>query len=111
LICAQVLIGTPDFDALWFVAYNTEYKRGTLMQDRRADDGADVHANFCGVLAPVVAALADGATALGALVARHAANAQVASACRAMLRLDPSARPTAAAIRDGLTTETVVTEL
>ena len=50
----------------------TEYKRGTLMQDRRADDGADAHANFCGVLAPVVAALADGATALGALVARHA---------------------------------------
>ena len=30
---------------------------------------------------------------------------------RAMLRLDPSARPAAAAIRDGLTTETVVTEL
>ena len=111
MICAQVLIGTSDFDALWFVAYNTEYKRGTLMQDRRADDGADVHANFCGVLAPVVAALADGATALGALVARNAANAQVAGACRAMLRLDASARPTAAAVRDGLTTETVVTEL
>ncbi len=111
MICAQVLIGTSDFDALWFVAYNTEYKRGTLMQDRRADDGADVHAHFCGVLAPIVDALADGATALGALVARHAANAEVAGACRAMLRLDPSARPTAAAVRDGLTTETVVTEL
>ena len=111
VLALEVLIGTPDFDALWFVAYNTEYKRGTLMQDRRADDGADVHANFCGVLAPIVDALADGATALGALVARHAANAQVAGACRAMLRLDPAARPTAAAIRDGLTTETVVTEL
>ena len=111
VLALEVLVGTPDFDALWFVAYNTEYKRGTLMQDRRADDGADVHANFCGVLAPVVAALADGATALGALVARHAANAEVAGACRAMLRLDPSARPTAAAVRDGLTTETVVTEL
>ena len=53
-ICAQVLIGTPDFDALWFVAYKTEYNRGTLMQDRRADDGVDVHANFCGILAPIV---------------------------------------------------------
>ena len=53
-ICAQVLIGTPDFDALWFVAYETEYNRGTLMQDRRADDGVDVHANFCGILAPIV---------------------------------------------------------
>ena len=111
VLALEVLIGTPDFDALWFVAYNTEYKRGTLMQDRRADDGADVHAHFCGVLAPIVDALADGATALGALVARHAANAEVAGACRAMLRLDPSARPTAAAVRDGLTTETVVTEL
>lgn len=111
VLALEVLIGTPDFDALWFVAYNTEYKRGTLMQDRRADDGADVHANFCGVLAPIVAALADGATALGALVARHAANAEVAGECRAMLRLDPSARPTAAAVRDCLTTETVVTEL
>ena len=58
-----------------------------------------------------VDALADGATALGALVARHAANAEVAGTCRAMLRLDPSARPTAAAVRDGLMTETVVTEL
>ena len=111
VLALEVLIGTSDFDALWFVAYNTEYKRGTLMQDRRADDGADVHAHFCGVLAPSVDALADGATALGALVARHAANAEVAGACRAMLRLDPSARPAAAAIRDGLTTETVVTEL
>ncbi len=111
VLALEVLIGTPDFDALWFVAYNTEYKRGTLMQDRRADDGADAHAHFCGVLAPIVDALADGATALGALVARHAANAEVAGACRAMLRLDPSARPTAAAVRDGLTTETVVTEL
>ena len=111
VLALEVLIGTSDFDALWFVAYNTEYKRGTLMQDRRADDGADVHAHFCGVLAPIVDALADGATALGALVARHAANAEVAGACRAMLRLDPSARPTAAAVRDGLTTETVVTEL
>ena len=111
VLALEVLIGTSDFDALWFVAYNTEYKRGTLMQDRRADDGADVHAHFCGVLAPSVDALADGATALGALVARHAANAEVAGACRAMLRLDPSARPTAAAVRDGLTTETVVTEL
>ena len=111
VLALEVLIGTSDFDALWFVAYNTEYKRGTLMQDRRADDGADAHAHFCGVLAPIVDALADGATALGALVARHAANAEVAGACRAMLRLDPSARPTAAAVRDGLTTETVVTEL
>ena len=111
VLALEVLIGTSDFDALWFVAYNTEYKRGTLMQDRRADDGADAHAHFCGVLAPSVDALADGATALGALVARHAANAEVAGACRAMLRLDPSARPTAAAVRDGLTTETVVTEL
>ena len=63
VLALEVLIGTPDFDALWFVAYNTEYKRGTLMQDRRADDGADAHAHFCGVLAPIVDALADGATA------------------------------------------------
>ena len=46
VLALEVLIGTPDFDALWFVAYNTEYKQGTLMQDRRADDGADVHAIF-----------------------------------------------------------------
>ena len=39
VLALEVLIGTPDFDALWFVAYKTEYDRGTLMRDRRADEG------------------------------------------------------------------------
>ena len=79
-------IGVPSFDALWFVAYNTEYKRGTLMQDRRADDGADVHAHFCGVLAPIVDALAGPrrpgcAEPLGAPAATPKSPARAAPCC------------------------------
>ena len=116
VVALEVLIGTPNFDASWFVAYKRETDNGNLLLGQRQTIAGvvpdqDKYAHFRGVLGPIVDSIVDRGTTLGRLVSRDTTNAQVAAECSGMLRLDPTLRPTAASIRDALTTETGVTEL
>ena len=64
VVALEVLIGTPNFDASWFVAYKRETDNGNLLLGQRqtiADvvPDQDKYAHFRGVLGPIVAFIVD----------------------------------------------------